>query len=103
MCTAAWTDALHWQVRQPVITLGGYKHSISHPIHDADFGHPGIMAELVLPFVELNRQLLRAPTDGAAGAPQHAMLHSHVFKKIPFKKVPATCSIVSEGGGPALM
>jgi hypothetical protein len=53
---------------RPVITLGNYRHSISHPIHDAAYGHPGLMAELLTPFVELNRQLLRVPEEGFAAA-----------------------------------
>eukprot|EP01052_Picozoa_sp_SAG31_P030336 SAG31_NODE_3103_length_4672_cov_2.447409_2_plen_349_part_00 len=52
---------------RPVITCTGFKHSISHPIRDSMFGHPGIMGELLLPFVEINRQLLWAPHSGDGG------------------------------------
>ena len=46
--------------RRPVITSNGSKHSIQHPICDSDYpGFAGIMAELLGPFVALNRQLLR--------------------------------------------
>jgi hypothetical protein len=45
---------------------GAWKHSIQHPIRDAGYGCPGLMAALLAPLVALNRQLLRAPEGGAA-------------------------------------
>ena len=59
-----------WPVKgdnRPVITSNNWKHSIQHPICDSTYGFPGIMAELLMPFVELNRKLLRA--DGSADKP----------------------------------
>ena len=49
---------------RPVITSKGWKHSIQHPICDSAYGFPGMMAELLMPFVQLNRQLLRADDSG---------------------------------------
>eukprot|EP01050_Picozoa_sp_SAG11_P019094 SAG11_NODE_2989_length_2787_cov_1.598586_1_plen_258_part_00 len=43
--------------KRPLITSGGFTHSIHHPIDDP------LMAKLMLPFVELNKKLLRIVDD----------------------------------------
>lgn len=50
---------------RPVISTGGYTHSLHHPIPDASYGHAGLMAKLVEPYIGINQQLLRCTDEQA--------------------------------------
>jgi hypothetical protein len=52
---------------RPVISSGGYTHSLHHPIADEQYGHAGLMARLLEPYVEINKQLLRCDDASAMG------------------------------------
>lgn len=63
---------------RPVITSGGWTHSIHHPISDP------LMARLLEPFVELNRQLLHcapASADPPADATDGLRLMQQFFRR----------------------
>ena len=52
---------------RPVISSGGYTHSLHHPIPDENYGHAGLMAALLEHYVEVNKQLLRCSDEDAKG------------------------------------
>lgn len=65
--------------------LSGYTHSLHHPICDTKYGQPGVMADLLTPYVDINKQLLRCDDESA----KDLKLMQQFFRRTGDRRLPA--------------